>query len=198
MSATDGFNAKRKKLLWDSSHRLGGTQSLPALTTHFLSSTLETSRCMRWGRHAHYHHGWEMERADLHNEHEVLGLRGLLRASVTTEKSLIWHHRLVLLLLSPGRFAQGLIVCNYYDFLLYADLCCQMNATLTSAWQFKKFTKNKLQNWTNHLHAKLVNRDNVEQNMWIVSASFIAIRYINSGRDLPRDDPRVQACEECG
>lgn len=42
--------------------------------------------------------------------------------------------------------------------------------------------------WGHHSHEKVVQRDKVQHNVWILPAPFCAMRYVNNGRYLTADD----------
>lgn len=59
--------------------------------------------------------------------------------------------------------------------------------------QIIEVTRESFQKWWNPLHKKIVERENVVQDMWIFQAPFYSMLYINDGRYLPGDEaPKVE------
>lgn len=59
---------------------------------------------------------------------------------------------------------------------------------LTYGERFMGATKATFQIWANHLHNKVVERDNIEHDMWIVPAPFCAMPNINGCGHLPGNE----------
>lgn len=55
-------------------------------------------------------------------------------------------------------------------------------------------TRERFQKLANHLCEKVVDRDNVEHDLWMESAPFCAMQYINDGRCLPVDEALQSEC----
>lgn len=111
------------------------------------------------------------------------------RSGVALRKSLILHRQVVLGILNERLFGQGMIVGYCYVCLVYDDLCHKQNIRRTYGEQFMEVKKETFQIWANHLNAKVVNRDIVENDVCIVPGPFRAMHYINGGRYLPMDEP---------
>lgn len=63
-------------------------------------------------------------------------------------------------------------VDNHYGSMLYAELCLQQNTTLTYVEGMVEVTRETDLKWASHIHKKALDKDNVEQDVLIVSAQF--------------------------
>lgn len=82
-------------------------------------------------------------------------------------------------MLAAKSFRWEIYVRYYFLTLAYTDLTQHQYPTLMYGEHIMEVTRKAFQNWASWLHEKVVDRDNVEQNLWIVQAPFHAMRYIN-------------------
>lgn len=84
---------------------------------------------------------------------------------------------------------QGVVVGYYNGSMVYVELYCRQNVTLIYGERLVEVTRETFQILAIHLHEKVGDRDYVDENVWIVPASFCAFHYINNGRDLLGHEP---------
>lgn len=70
----------------------------------------------------------------------------------------------------------------YYVSVQHTDLRRRHNTTLTYDVWLMEVTRKTIQKMAGHLHEKVVDREHVEDDVWIVPAPFCAMHYINDGK----------------
>lgn len=74
---------------------------------------------------------------------------------------------------------------------MFADVSFRQGTTMRYGEDIIEVTRQKFQKCTNRLHEMVVDRDDVEHVMWIVSAPSCAMSCINDGLYLPGNEAPV-------
>lgn len=81
----------------------------------------------------------------------------------------------------------------YYGPILIEDLSQCQHTTMRYEEFITEVTREAFQKWANLRHDKVVGRENVDHEVWISSAPFSAMPYINGAGKLPCDEaPEVE------
>lgn len=85
-------------------------------------------------------------------------------------------------------------VGQYYGSLMIADLSYNQFTTMGQAEHIMEGRRETLQRWTNRLHEKVVEKDNLVHKVWIIPISFCRMRHTNDVHYMPGDEAPEVGC----
>lgn len=97
-----------------------------------------------------------------------------------TLKISLSQHRLLVLVLFCKTVRHGILGGCYYSSLVYDDICYRKSTTLTYGKQLMSATKDMVQACSNHVHEKLVDRNDAEHDSWIVPVQSSSVHCVES------------------
>lgn len=71
--------------------------------------------------------------------------------------------------------------------LVFTNMISRKYTTMKYGENPLEVTREMCEKWANRLYEKVINRENVQHDVWIVPALFQATHYINAGFHLPAD-----------